>query len=128
MTRYYGWYASRTRGTRARLARPASDGRRLTADGILVEEPVAITDPVNWSLRAARYRWAELLRRIYEVDPLACPRCAAPMRIVAVITDPAVITRILVHWARSVERARQSRSPPPARHRSSALATGGPPR
>ena len=33
MTRYYGWYASRTRGTRARLARLASDGRRLTADG-----------------------------------------------------------------------------------------------
>jgi len=60
---------------------------------------------VNWSLRAARYRWAELLRRIFEVDPLACPQCAAPMRIVAVITDPAVITRILVHRARSLERS-----------------------
>ena len=46
MTRYYGWYASRTRGTRARLARLASDGRRLTAEGISVEEPVAITEPV----------------------------------------------------------------------------------
>jgi len=102
MTRYYGWYASRTRGTRARLV---SDGRRLTADGLSVEGPVAITEAVNWSLRAARYRWAELLRRIYEVDPLACPRCAAPMRIVAVITDPAVITRILVHRARCAERA-----------------------
>ena len=53
MTRYYGWYASRTRGTRARLA---SDGRRLTAERISVDEPVAITEPVNWSLRAARYR------------------------------------------------------------------------
>ena len=52
MTRYYGWYASRTRGTRARLAHLASDGRRLTADGVLVE-PLAITEPVNWSLRAA---------------------------------------------------------------------------
>ena len=116
MTRYYGWYASRTRGVR----------RRQAAEGAAAQEPVAIADPVHWSLRAARYRWAELLRRIYEVDPLACPRCAAPMRIVAVITDPAVITRILVHRARSAERARQSRSPPPVRHRSSALATGGP--
>jgi hypothetical protein len=26
-----------------------------------VEEPLAIADPVNWSLRAARYRWTELL-------------------------------------------------------------------
>jgi hypothetical protein len=118
MTRYYGWYASRTRGVR----------RRQAAEGAAAQEPVAITDPVDWSLRAARYRRAELLRRIYEVDPLACPRCAAPMRIVAVITDPAVITRILAHRARSVERARQSRSPPPGRCRSSALATGGPPR
>ena len=90
---------------------------------------------MNWSLRAARYRWAELLRRIYEVDPLACPRCAAPMRIVAVITDPAVITRILVHRARSLERAqlpapcfrlpasgsgapRRARRSPPVAHRS----------
>jgi hypothetical protein len=40
------------------------------------------------TLRAARYRRAELLRRIYEVDPLACPRCSAPMRIEGVITDP----------------------------------------
>jgi len=45
-----------------------------------VEAPVAITDSVNWSLRAARSRWAELLRRIYEVDPLTCPLCSAPRR------------------------------------------------
>lgn len=93
-----------------------------------MEEAVAITDPVHWSLRAARYRWAELLRRIYEVDPLACPRCAALMRIVAVITDPALITRILVHRARSVEHARPSRSPPPSRRPPAARAAGGPPR
>ena len=68
---------------------------------------------MNWPLRAARYRRAELLRRILEVDPLACPRCDALMRVVAVITDPAVVTRILLHQARGVERARQSRSPPP---------------
>ncbi|MGH2626948.1 MAG: hypothetical protein ACRDHY_09900, partial [Anaerolineales bacterium] len=26
-------------------------------------------------LREAQRRWAELLRRIYEVDPLTCPAC-----------------------------------------------------
>jgi len=31
-----------------------------------------------------------VLRGIFEVDPLACPRCRSPMRIVAVITDPGV--------------------------------------
>ena len=49
MTRYYGWYASRTRGMR----------RRQAAGGAAVEEPVALTGPVDWSLRgSARSRWA----------------------------------------------------------------------
>jgi hypothetical protein len=52
MQRYYGWYASRTRGARRRQASDAA------------EAPVAIVEPVDWSLRAARFRWAELLRRI----------------------------------------------------------------
>jgi hypothetical protein len=102
--------------------------RRQAAGGAAVEEPVAITVPVNWSLRAARYRWTELLRRVFEVAPLTCPRCTALMRIVAVITDPAVITCILVHRARGVVLAKRSRRPLPARRRPSALATGGPPR
>jgi hypothetical protein len=47
---------------------------------------------------------------------------------VAVNTDPAVITRILVHRARGLSLAQRFRSPPPGRRRPSALATGGPPR
>ena len=45
MQRYYRWYASRTRGARRRQASDAA------------EAPV----------------WAELLRRIFEVDPLTPP-------------------------------------------------------
>jgi hypothetical protein len=93
MQRYYGWYASRTRGARRRGAPEAA------------EAPVVIADPIDWSLRAARLRWAELLRRIFEVDPLACPHCRGLMRIVAVITDPAVIARILAHRARARDPA-----------------------
>ena len=85
MQRYYGWYASRTLGLRRRQGREPSG----------TEASVVIGEPADWSLRAARFRWAELLRRIFEVDPLACPRCRGLMRIVAVIIDPAVITRIL---------------------------------
>lgn len=54
--------------------------------------PVVIVEPADSSLRAARCRWAELLRRMFEVDPLACPQCRGPVRIVAVITEPAVST------------------------------------
>ena len=103
MTRYYGWYASRTRGARRRQATAGE-----------AQASVPIIELADWTLRAARYRWAELLRRIFEVDPLSCPRCRGPMRILAVLTDPAQIARILAHRARALER---TRSPPPRRRR-----------
>ncbi len=37
--------------------------------------------------RAVSKRWAELFFRIYEVDPLTCTRCGAPMKILAFITE-----------------------------------------
>lgn len=47
--------------------------------------------------RAARYAWAALLARIYEIFPLVCPRCGAEMRIIAFVTDAPTIHHILVH-------------------------------
>ena len=35
----------------------------------------------------------------YETDPLACPRCGFTMRVLAVITEPRVIDKILDHLA-----------------------------
>jgi hypothetical protein len=47
--------------------------------------------------RRASYLWAMLIARIYEVLPLLCPRCGSPMKIIAFITDPASLSRILTH-------------------------------
>ena len=47
--------------------------------------------------KAARYAWALLLARIYEVLPLICPRCGGAMRIIAFITEGPVIRKILDH-------------------------------
>jgi len=41
------------------------------------------------------YSWAELLKRVFEVDVLACPRCGAQMRILAAINPPEAIRKIL---------------------------------
>ena len=48
-------------------------------------------------LPASRASWARLLRMVFEVDPLVCVRCGAEMKIVSVITTPAVIDGILRH-------------------------------
>ena len=40
---------------------------------------------------------ARLIRKVYEADPLECPKCKGPMRVFALIEDPGVIRRILEH-------------------------------
>ena len=100
LQRYYGWYSSRQRGMR----------RKANGDGEGV--PLAMVDPEPEELRKAKRRWAQLLRHIFEIDPLACPRCGQEMRIVAFITDPNVIDGILDHLQRTQASRRGPRAPP----------------
>ncbi len=70
-------------------------------------------EPVPVPLREARRRWAELLRRIFEVDPLQCPRCGGAMRIVAFITAARVIDRIVEHLQRAADDRSRGTAPVP---------------
>ncbi|HEA65720.1 MAG TPA: hypothetical protein ENI07_02695 [Desulfobacterales bacterium] len=71
-----------------------SRGKRKKADADdqipCILEP-ALTD------KAFRRNWARLIQKIYEVDPLVCPRCSGAMRVMAFIEDPDVIKKILMH-------------------------------
>lgn len=42
-----------------------------------------------------RYPWADLLRRVFEIDVLECLDCGGPMRVLAVIHPPAATRAIL---------------------------------
>jgi hypothetical protein len=46
---------------------------------------------------ARQWRWADLMRRAFEVDVLACPRCGNRMRVLATIEDPKALQAILRH-------------------------------
>ena len=51
-----------------------------------------------------------LIKRVYEIDPLACPRCGGQMKVIAFIEPPqgAVVEKILRHcglWHPSTPRA-----------------------
>jgi hypothetical protein len=55
--------------------------------------------------------WAALIRLVYEVDPLLCPKCGAQMKIISFINQNDVIEKILRHcglWNATVAR------PPPS--------------
>ena len=41
------------------------------------------------------YTWAELMRRVFAIDVLQCPRCQAPMKILAQIHPPQTTRKIL---------------------------------
>ena len=47
-------------------------------------------------LRPLRFiDWHTLLERVYDIDSLACPRCGAGLRFIAVLTEPEPIRAIL---------------------------------
>jgi hypothetical protein len=63
---------------------------------------------------SARYAWALLLARIYEVFPLVCPKCGGEMRIIAVITEALAVRDILAHLGETTlpPRLAPARDPP----------------
>ena len=47
--------------------------------------------------RRAHLKWAQLLRRVFHLDALKCPQCKAAMLVLAFISDPPVVSKILRH-------------------------------
>ena len=67
--------------------------------------------------------WAMLIKRVYEIDPMACPQCSGEMKIVSFIDPPqeAVIEKILSGHRRAalvdgLWKASSPRGPPDSVH------------
>ena len=106
--RYYGWYSNKTRGQRRKqmLAAATEDPPNAGADVIDVSD--------YQPKKHASKKWRELIKKVWEVEPLICPKCGKPMRVIALIDDPGVIFEILSHlglWEAVNEQTR-SRAPP----------------
>lgn len=84
MVRYYGWYSNKMRGVRQRSLPPELVVRR---PGVSPPPPVKLPSK----------RWRDLILRVWHVDPLRCPVCQNPMRVIAVIDDPRLVEKILRH-------------------------------
>ena len=81
-------------------------------DGLLRTMPAAPSSHGPGGLRSAR--WAELMRRSFGFDVLACPRCGGRLRLIALIEEASVIERILRHLGLPTEipEPRPARAPP----------------
>ena len=59
-------------------------------------------------------KWRDLIKKVWEADPLLCPHCQQEMRVIALIDEADVIERILRHlglWEAGV-RVDAARDPP----------------
>lgn len=94
LVRYCGAYSVRRRAAwreRGILGpRPAHDGNAEPGTSE-PEEPL----PTPERIRAMRTRWAQLLRRIWDVDILACPKCGGAMVVLDFTLDPSAIASTL---------------------------------
>lgn len=87
LLRYWGWYSNAARGRRERRegeesAVPAGDSS---------------TDPDEVESRRRRLTWSQLIRKVYEIDPLLCPYCGARLQIIAFVIDWVSLRRLLAH-------------------------------
>jgi hypothetical protein len=79
--RYYAHYSHRARGARRKKAASLST-------------PVILPLPDDQHRKASR-AWAALIKRVFEVEPLLCPKCGGRMKIKSLITDPHEVKRLL---------------------------------
>jgi hypothetical protein len=93
LVRYHGLFSNRSR-FRNRLPKPPANNHSASLSESLKSDSKTESLP---RLRPRRLAWAQLLRRVLHVDALKCAHCATPMVVLAFISDPAVINKILQH-------------------------------
>ncbi len=81
MVRYYGWYsnppdirAGKSRGVRKKqgVPKPGEPPEQVPVN-------IEIIDVSDYKPpRMPSKKWRECIKKIYEVDPLCCPKCARP--------------------------------------------------
>ena len=72
--------------------------KRTSPDGTGSMDPSSGSAPAdspddNFRKECSR-TWARMIKKVHEVDPLLCPRCGFPMRVLSCIEDPPVVRRI----------------------------------
>jgi hypothetical protein len=78
---YYGLYSNAHRG-------------KMRKAGVDPSHPPIIDDKVSF---VPSKGWAEMIRKVFEVDPLICPQCGGEMKLISFIEDHKVIDKIIAH-------------------------------
>ena len=99
LIRYYGCYSNKARG---RGPQAPHTHRPPASPMATAETPTPAPPPLSPAERLLRRRWAMLIQRVYQVDPLTCPKCGGRMKIIAFIEahqDAVIATHSAALWA-----------------------------
>ena len=77
--------------TAAALALLNDGGASLASHRFAAPATARATRPLG----RQNYSWAQLMRRVFAIDVLECPRCGGRLRILATIQSPDAIRKIL---------------------------------
>src|SRR5215510_16358915 len=81
-------------GRRAAAGTPDCNAGFSASDSIEArDEPKPL--PSNATRHGRNYTWAELMKRVWALDVMECPRCRSRMRMLAAIHPPDATRRIL---------------------------------
>ncbi len=109
LTRMYGWYSNRMRGDRKKQEERGKEKREGENE---ITEDSKIIDVRNYKpKRIPQLMWRECIKKVWEVDPLTCPKCTGEMRIISFIYKKTVIKKILTHL-NIFEEKKNQRAPP----------------
>lgn len=96
LVRYSGVFgpASKQRAKLRALVPVPIDSNAETGAACGAASGASTTRSATSSSRSRRLPWAELLRRVFADDILQCP-CGGRRSVIAVVTDPALVTTLL---------------------------------
>ncbi len=91
LVRYHGVLAPHAK-LRGDVVPDDDDGKRKRCDDQYRPEE---EDDLRTHRRRKRTDWATLLKRTLGLDALSCPKCGGRMKLIAMITEPGTVRRIL---------------------------------
>lgn len=95
LVRYHGVLAPNARMRKhvvPRRPKTTTDGKQDHHEPKQRPDLSQIRDPL-----IAPLTWAQRLKRVFKIDITLCPRCGGTLRVIADITDPVIIQKILDH-------------------------------
>jgi hypothetical protein len=97
--RYYGYYSNKRRGMRTRRQQEAAGESAL--------------ESLSAYQLKCRITWAALIKCVYEVDPLECPKCGAEMKVIGFVERENTDLIRMSLRAAGLWKEPAARAPPP---------------